>query len=129
MNVINRFFVLLISFFAIIQAFGRDLPDIESKCILPNPDGNEEQAPHPANIHGIITKKTDTMFKIKNKNKEISIKFNENTVLYTVYGGDFPLDALSSGQEAWVWFKGCKMPLKGYPIAVMIHILSVDPIK
>jgi len=65
-----------------------------------------------------------TRLKEKNKKKEILIQFNKKIELYTVVGGGELLDELRPGQEAWVWFEGCKKPVKGTPTAVMIHIFN-----
>jgi len=112
-----------------VRASEAHAPRPPNKCILPAPDGGNADVASLANIHGKIIEKTSSTITIKEKNKDgkTLIKFNKKTELYTVFGGDFPLNVLRTGQEAWVWFENCKEPEKGTPLAAMIMIFSTDP--
>jgi len=111
------------------NAFGEGVLHSSSKCVLPEPDGGNAESASFANIHGKISQKTNSAITIKEKrrNKKILIGFNEKTELYTIFGGEVPLDALRPGQEAWIWFEDCKKPIKKTPLAAMIWIFSTDP--
>lgn len=43
----------------------------------------------------------------------MSFIFNEETLYFTVFGGDFIMDDLKSkNTEAWVWYKNCDSKIK-----------------
>jgi hypothetical protein len=121
--------MLLFGFVAMIQAFGAGIAHSSSKCVFPASDGNDIGKPNHANIYGRISKKTNSTIIIKEikTNKNIMIRLNQKTELYTVYGGDGPLNALRPGLIAWVWFEHCKKPAYKTPVAAMIWIISTDP--
>jgi hypothetical protein len=82
-----------------------------------------------ANIKGMIVKKISSELIIKETktNKMALINFNKKTGLYTLYGGNVPLDVLRPDIKAWVWFENCETPTKKTPLAIMILISSTDP--
>jgi len=99
------------------------------KCVLPAPDGGNIGVSSPANIHGRISKIINLNVIIQEKftNKLLKIKLGNDTQLYTVFGGDVPINELQTNQEAWVWYKHCKSPANSIPDAAIIWIFSVDP--
>jgi hypothetical protein len=128
MNVTNKFLALFFCLFMASNVLGKNILIHSSKCIFPYSDGGNSDVASRANIHGKIIRKTNSTIIIREKNnKETVIVFNKKTKLYTVFGGDFSLDVLSTGLEAWVWFKNCKKPSNKMPLAVLIWIFSTDP--
>lgn len=113
-----------------VNAFGKDVRHSTLKCILPSLDGeNGEYVTH-ANAWGEIVKKTNSTITMKQNgtNKNVLIKLNKKTELYTVFGGDAPLDVLKPGHRAWVWYNNCKKPVSNTnPVAAMIFIYTTDP--
>jgi len=127
---IDRLYVLLLCICIATNAFGKDARHSSPKCIFPSPDGgNVEYATH-ANAWGKIVKKTNSTITLRQKdtNKDVLIKLNKKTELYTVFGGDAPLDVLKPGHGAWVWYKNCKRPANNIPpLAAVIFIYTTNP--
>jgi hypothetical protein len=128
----HGFKILFAVFFCYIflaQALGANVVHSSSNCILPEPDGGNEDVASRANIHGKIIKKSNSTITIKESrtNKNVLIRFTKKTTLYTVYGGDEPLDVLRPGLITWVWYEHCKKSVKIIPTATMIWIYTTDP--
>ena len=100
----------------------------ENKYILPNADYNAE-TPSEACFSGAITKIEKGSITVSGTEnideKSFKIIINEETEIFTVYGGYVSPEQLKNGIKLKVWFKGssCDEPI--YPItAVRIMIAS-----
>jgi len=127
MSIINKFLILSCCIFAAGYAFGANASHPSNKCIIPAPDGGNADVASTENIHGKIIEKTNSTITVQNKYGKALVRFNKKTELYTVFGGDGPLDVLRPGLEVWIWFQNCKKTTKKTPLANTIFIYSTDP--
>ncbi|WP_252152995.1 DUF4367 domain-containing protein, partial [Escherichia coli] len=93
------------------------------RCILPAPDGGVEKLSKP-NLHGVIKKVDLNTNEAEIKIKEggaVSFIFNEETLYFTVFGGDFIMDDLKKvkNTEAWVWYKNCDSKNKNVAVELL----------
>jgi hypothetical protein len=131
MIVMPKFTVLLLllcvlgSSYALAQGVSRT----PHKCILPAPDGGDTETPNAPNIHGKIIEKTNATITVfaDTGNRKTVIELNSKTELYTVYGGDSPVDELRPGLEAWIYYENCSVYRGQMPVARMIWVYSMDP--
>ncbi|WP_281996427.1 hypothetical protein [Escherichia coli] len=105
------------------QGLVRTFPKVLKRCILPAPDGGVEKLSKP-NLHGVIKKVDLNTNEAEIKIKEggaVSFIFNEETLYFTVFGGDFIMDDLKKvkNTEAWVWYKNCDSKNKNVAVELL----------
>lgn len=97
-------------------------------CNLPALDGAGN--PSRPNIFGEIERVAPPYLFIRNGRthsvEQVSIsKIKE---VFTVYGGDAPLEELKPRLQVWVWFEQCRRPPSGIASAAYFQIFSIDPL-
>ncbi|EIP7666417.1 hypothetical protein LT088_004684, partial [Escherichia coli] len=111
MNVLRHVNAINMGVCILILVIGCANAKVLKRCILPAPDGGVEKLSKP-NLHGVIKKVDLNTNEAEIKIKEggaVSFIFNEETLYFTVFGGDFIMDDLKKvkNTEAWVWYKNC----------------------
>ncbi|EPH0903774.1 hypothetical protein OJR52_004442, partial [Escherichia coli] len=111
MNVLRHVNAINMGVCILIWVIGCANAKVLKRCILPAPDGGVEKLSKP-NLHGVIKKVDLNTNEAEIKIKEggaVSFIFNEETLYFTVFGGDFIMDDLKKvkNTEAWVWYKNC----------------------
>lgn len=98
------------------------------RCQLPIPDGGNV-TPNKPNVSGRISKVGQNYIEIRNQKSSLKTRvgFNSTTQFYGVFGGDYTPDEFRIGQQAYVWFIGCKKPINGRPEAAYLQLFSSDP--
>ena len=99
-------------------------------CRLPVPDGGgDDYVPSPENIFGDIVRVKLPVVTIRNGKTHTleQVSVAKTPEFYTVYGGDGSRSALKPGLQVWVWFKDCKRPAKGIPMAAYFQVFSTSP--
>ncbi|WP_137516367.1 hypothetical protein, partial [Escherichia coli] len=96
MNVLRHVNAINMGVCILILVIGCANAKVLKRCILPAPDGGVEKLSKP-NLHGVIKKVDLNTNEAEIKIKEggaVSFIFNEETLYFTVFGGDFIMDDL-----------------------------------
>jgi hypothetical protein len=100
------------------------------ECQLPTPD-NLRGASTP-NMTGTIATVDRTSFTLRRSESKPSkvyrLHHDRRTEMFTMLGGTLDADHLRSGQWVFVWFRGCRAPIKGRrtPVAVVVLVSEAD---
>jgi hypothetical protein len=94
---------------------------LADECNLPTPDGTVTN-PSPPSVQGVITKASPGKITVSNKNEKNIITYENETKLFTVYGGIVFAREIMVGQHVLVWYEGCRKSTK--PNAVVIQFCS-----
>ena len=98
------------------------------KCILPVPDGSDEQPTSP-NLEGVIAsvRGKEVVVRVARTGKLVAVRLTEEPQIYTVFGGVARIADLRSSQSVSVWFKNCSPSPIGAPLVAYLQIYSTDP--
>lgn len=97
-------------------------------CVLPVPDGGVAQPSKPNVMGRIVSINQDIAVIGSNKSSQkTSVRITKDTALHTAFGGAVSASELKVGQNASVWFVGCKHAGKSVPVAAYFQIFSKDP--
>ncbi|EFN3884464.1 hypothetical protein FQJ33_04075 [Escherichia coli] len=123
MNVLRHVNAINMGVCILIWVIGCANAKVLKRCILPAPDGGVEKLSKP-NLHGVIKKVDLNTNEAEIKIKEggaVSFIFNEETLYFTVFGGDFIMDDLKKvkNTEAWVWYKNCDSKNKNVAVELL----------
>lgn len=99
---------------------------LQAECVLPLADGGE-QNPSPPSISGVIASVDAKQITFKG-HEEVTIQFNKQTEIFTVYGGHVSPQELKPGLHAFAWLVGCR-PISGNnTMAVVIQVCATEPV-
>ncbi len=128
MNVLRHVNAINMGVCILIWVIGCANAKVLKRCILPAPDGGVEKLSKP-NLHGVIKKVDLNTNEAEIKIKEggaVSFIFNEETLYFTVFGGDFIMDDLKKvkNTEACV-FRSIRSRI-GIEVRSAIRIHSIN---
>ena len=118
---------LILASFVLIFLLGGNIAAYAESCVLPDPNGGSSR-PSPPSVEGEIASRMDGQIVLKDA-KATAIRFNEKTVLFTIFGADVEPKELKAGQHVFVWYVNCEAPAGAPPIAAVIQLCSIggDP--
>ena len=94
-------------------------------CVLPVPDGGVTPPSKPNVVGRVVSINQDIAVIGTNKSsKKTSVRITKDTALHTAFGGVVRASELKVGQNASVWFVGCKHSGKSAPVAAYFQIFS-----
>jgi len=98
-----------------------------SRCVLPVPDGGDEE-PSPPSLIGTILSVSPhkVLVRVTGAKHTQPVAMNPATELFTVYGGGIEISDLHPGQHTLIWFKGCATAKQGTPVAAVLQVCSLS---
>lgn len=106
------------------------------KCIYPNPEGFSLDS-SPPTVKGKIVKIKPNAIFLKPESsakpgavRSEQVKIDNKTRMFTISGESVAESELTPGQEAYIWYEGCRLPKKGQlPYAAVVKIDKKLPEK
>jgi hypothetical protein len=97
----------------------------KSACVLPVPDGQGPTSSEPS-FRGEIVKVDSGLVTVKVEpgSEHIEFRVNDNTQLFTAYGGFVSKEELVVGPMTRVWYVGCDVSKAGSPPVAAIVMLE-----
>ena len=97
-------------------------------CVLPAPDGGATHPSTPNVVGRVFSINHDIAVIGANKsNQKTAVRITKDTAVHTAFGGVISASELEVGQNASVWFVGCKHFGKSVPVAAYFQIFFEDP--
>lgn len=125
MKIFIVYLTILITLILSIRAFSAD----NSRCIYPSPDGYSLDASPPTAEGKIIQIRSNVIVlkPLRSSKSDAShqeqIRVDKKTQIVNFSGEHITMSGLTPGQDAYVWYEGCRMPEKGQlPYAVVVKI-------
>jgi hypothetical protein len=99
-----------------------------AKCMLPAPDGSEEQTTSP-NLEGTVAgvNGLEIVVRQARNGKLVAVRLPEELQIYTAFGGRARIGDLRTRQAVSIWFEGCIRPTRGVAPVAYLQIYSLDP--
>ena len=99
-----------------------------AKCVLPVPDGTDEVISS-RNLAGRIQTINARTIKVEHyKTKQtVLVDVTKVPTAYSAFGGDAPTLTLKARVPVKVWYRHCKQPSAGIPVAAYVEFFSSDP--
>jgi hypothetical protein len=104
--------------------------ELFAKCLLPIADGGgHNYVPSRPNVFGVVERVDLPNVYVKNGKTGASehVSVSQISEIFSVYGGDDHLAAITPKLQVWIWFKDCKRSSKGPQNAAYFQIFSIDP--
>lgn len=126
MKLVNVFLITCITLNLSSIVFGAD----DLKCVLPSPDGGGPE-PSPPSVKGkivcvepgIIQVETEPARAKQKELRHVRIRVNDQTKIFTFFGGYVAQNELAVRQQAHIWYVGCSAEKAGNPpLAAVIQI-------
>lgn len=94
-------------------------------CVLPVPDGGDIEPSTPSLV-GVISSVVPGGLVVRTSLGTLThVLLNDQTGLWTVYGGGVDAAQLRQGQHALIWFEHCAQPRTGRGVAAVVEICSL----
>lgn len=100
----------------------------QQKCRYPTADGAEENPSPPSVVGTTISVSRQTIVVSEDETKrKIKIKIDNDTLMFTEFGGMVKKNELKKGHHLSVWYVGCDAKKAGSsPRAAVVEVDSVD---
>jgi hypothetical protein len=129
-------FILHLTLLITLSLSGWALAADNDKCIYPSPDGYSLDS-SPPTVKGKIVKIEPNAIFLKPESsskpdavRPLQIKIDNKTRIFALSGGYDARSELTPGQDAYIWYKGCRLPKKGQlPYAAVVKIDTKLPDK
>jgi hypothetical protein len=100
----------------------------QGKCVYTVAD-SDDTTPSPPSVVGTIVAVTGNVIEVKpdKSKRNMKIKFDKNTELFTLFGGIVKRSEMKKGQYVYVWYVGCDSKKAGSPpSAAVIQFYALD---
>lgn len=98
-----------------------------ARCVLPVPDGGDVE-PSPPSLVGVIARAAPGKLVVRTRPGTLErVLLNDQTGVWTVYGGGVDAAQLRPEQHALIWLEHCGQSTDGQAVAAVVQICSLGP--